>query len=245
MRLWYVRDLHEQDNKDFDHNQYLTEIYSDEYALKKIRDGWYDTAFISDGIYRDVELFKEGCYVMYHSFPQRILATVPGACQAYGEELAPGELEATMFKIGCYHVRASTRVYHVYSDKYYPERETPADKEITDWLRYLIQINKEDGFDDMCIARGIFDNPDIRSTLRLTTEIWARYMFSTTDKSWKYVCRTAESEDRTWYEKIINIVSAKNGIEDSKEVERLYVGLGLYGDWNLAETWYEFKGEAC
>ncbi len=243
MVLWHVRDLSEQDGKDFDLEQYLSELYSDEYALKKIRDGWCDTAYVTDRIYKHTELFVDGFCTLfdYTSFIRQMLGIVPGARPEAPEDLFRGELEAVVFKVGSYLVRASSRIYVVSSKKYYPLREVPASFEITDQFKSLVEKdNESEDFDLMRITRAYFDDPEIRSVLRLTTEICAMKA-DAQEKNWKYVCRAAVVGDMTWYEKIINIITVRECKDSPVQEERLYVGVALISKC-MSETWYRFEG---
>ena len=196
---------------------------------------------ITDGIYKYTDIFQDGCLEFYSSFAQKLFAIVPGARLSKENDLYAGELEAVEFNIGSFMVRVSTRIYVVVGPGCSTCWEKPASYEETERFRSIIKKHKEKDFcDDMVIARFFFDDPDIRHNMKLTTEVCAKIM-SNPAIEWSMVCRAEEAEDRTWYENIINIVSARNSYDiDGKEC--LYVGFGLYSDFVSAETWHRFEG---
>ena len=167
-----------------------------------IKQNWNETAVVTDTINLEVQKMHE----------------------ITEDELLPGELSASVFKVGCYTVRSAQRVYRIHEDGYSPELEMPADKAEVDLVR------KE--------PESFVLFPSWRNKLRVAHEISAVHTDNPNNMP-IYICRAARAMDFRWSEYIGGIYVAKEHELVPDEYASLFVCLTFTGSSHSFDTWYK------
>lgn len=152
-------------------------------------------------------------------------------------DLLPGELNAEVFRVGCYTVRSAQRIYQVCEPGYSPEQEIPATPEDVELVRKDIAPISADPRLGFTMTTGIGLQP-WRNRLRVTHEISARHQDNPSG-SFTMICRAAESRNLRWNEHIGPICAAKEHIMVPDKQASLFVCSTYVGDSFSADTWYK------
>lgn len=154
-----------------------------------------------------------------------------------GADLLPGELNAEVFRVGCYTVRSAQRIYQICEPGYSPEEEVPASPEDMELVRKDIVPVNVDPLLNVTMSTGV-GFQSLRNRLRVTHEISARHQDNPSG-AFTMICRAAESRNSTWSEHIGPVMTAKEHIAIPDKHASLFVCNTYVGDSFSVETWYK------
>lgn len=162
-------------------------------------------------------------------------------------ELRPGEVSATIFKVGHYTVRSAQRVYKNLQTCIGTEKEIPAGQEEVELVRKFLarQWQDVDWRFQLMKRFGLVKLPSVwgmepwAGGLKLVQEISARHC-NKPDGPFTMICRAAQARNFTWAEQIRDIYTAKESRLASEKSASLFVCHTYQGDSFRADTWYKF-----
>ena len=141
-------------------------------------------------------------------------------------ELLEGELSAVTFKVGCYMIRSSQKLYLHNKENHYTERIPASKEEIEEYHKNCERLDMLYG-----LPTG---------EVRRVHEISAKYIGgdTTVDSQWQFICLAAEST--AWSESIDFIGTVKKQSSVSDEQAVLFVLKEFIGSSYSVSHWHKF-----
>lgn len=151
------------------------------------------------------------------------------------QDLREGEISAFCFKLGCYDVVQSIRLYEDDEINCY-WKKIPASREVIAKFSELIESGASEFRHSV---RGEIDGV----YYRLVTEIYAKHRNDTVE--YNLICSTTSASSGIWFESVNFIGTAKSAPSKSDDNAELFAGTRFIGDSHSKDIWYKLTPDGA